>query len=497
MVRSDHDSYREDHRVMGQFVSCDMDSRGVATVTLQRPPANALNLVLMEELRSIAEDLASRSEVRVVVLRSAVSGYFMAGADLRMLDADWGGIVKVIRRFHEAGNAWERIPVPTIALIDGLALGAGCELALVCDFRIATDRSEIGCPEVKIGLIASGGGTQRLTRLVGKGPALEMLLTGRAVGAEKAEKIGLVTRMVTPDEADRVVDDLASELARLPTLALQETKRCVREGGDLALPSGLILEERANTFLATTADAREGARAFLEKRLPVFSVAVADHPVKEDIATSSATGVDDPSLIIHALAIRGVGHLPALAASTGLSEAEVMAGLAELTGSGAVKERTGRVGGFTLTEAGRARHVDLLVVFTGAPSCAGALDRAYEGFIPLNIEFKSLCTRWQLREAGGITVPNDHADETYDAETITAVEALHASIVHLLAPLSGQVEHFVLYAQRLAGALNRLRDGDISALVTPMVDSYHDVWMELHQDLLLSGRRERGEHDGY
>ena len=224
----------------------------------------------MAGLRAIAEELSMDASVRVVVLSSDVPRFFAAGADISMLDAGWEGMLSTIRAFHDVGNAWERIPVPTIAAINGVAAGGGCELALTCDFRIMTDEGTIGCPEVKLGLIASGGGTQRLPRLIGRGPALDLLLRGRLVSAAEALRLGLVTEVCAASELMERAIALARELASLPPLALRETKRCVVAGLDGALAGGLALEERANLALATTEDAREGVNAFVQKRPPVF-----------------------------------------------------------------------------------------------------------------------------------------------------------------------------------------------------------------------------------
>jgi enoyl-CoA hydratase len=206
-----------------------------------------------------------------VLLKSAVPGIFMAGADLGMMNGSWESMLHTIRAFHQAGNAWERIPCPTIAVIGGHAAGGGCELALACDFRLmATGRPTIGLPEVKLGLLASGGGTQRLARLAGRATALDLLLRGRMLEAEEARAAGLVHDAHPPDALDERAGELARELAALPPLAVAEIKRCVLEGLDVNFAAGLALEERGNLFLSTTDDAREGVRAFVERRPPKF-----------------------------------------------------------------------------------------------------------------------------------------------------------------------------------------------------------------------------------
>src|SRR5437879_10825691 len=236
-----------------------IDEAGIADVLLDRPPANAIDLVTLAELKQVAEALTADSTVRVVMLRSALERIFAGGFDLDMLGHAWGDLLHMIRTFHDLANTWVRIPAPTIAVISGHAAGGGCELALACDFRVmAKGRPTIGLPEVKLGLLPSGGGTTRLPRLIGRGAALDLLLRGRMIGADEAERIGLITFASDAHDLDQRARDLAAELAALPPLAVREIKR----GGDLGLdgplPAGLALEERGNVALADTADAREG-----------------------------------------------------------------------------------------------------------------------------------------------------------------------------------------------------------------------------------------------
>jgi enoyl-CoA hydratase/carnithine racemase len=248
-----------------------IDKAGVADVLLDRPPANAIDLLTLVELKEVAEALTTEGAVRVVMLRSALEPIFAAGFDLDMLGRGWGDMRHMIRMFHDVANTWVRIPAPTIAVINGHAAGGGCELALACDFRVmARGRATIGLPEVKLGLLPSGGGTTRLPRLVGRGAALDLLLRGRMIGADEAERIGLITFASDPQDLDQRARDLAAELAALPPLAVREIKRCVDLGLDGPLSGGLALEERGNVALADTADAREGVAAFTERRPPKF-----------------------------------------------------------------------------------------------------------------------------------------------------------------------------------------------------------------------------------
>jgi enoyl-CoA hydratase/carnithine racemase len=248
-----------------------IDESGVAEVVLNRPPANAIDQLTMAELKQVAEALSVDKTVRVVMLRSSLEAIFAAGFDLDFLGRGWDEMLPMIRAFHEAANAWVRIPSPTIAVIGGHAAGGGCELALACDFRImARGRATIGLPEVKLGLLPSGGGTTRLPRLIGRAAALDLLLRGRLIGADEAARIGLITLAAEPQDLDRVARGLATELAALPPLAVREIKRCVDLGLDGPLSAGLSLEERGNLALAETADAREGVAAFNEHRPPHF-----------------------------------------------------------------------------------------------------------------------------------------------------------------------------------------------------------------------------------
>jgi enoyl-CoA hydratase len=243
---------------------------GLARVTMDRPPANALNLELIDELALVAKAL-SDDETRVVLLRSALP-IFMAGADLvHMVDNGWDGLRNTIVRFQSAVNDWEAIPGATIAVINGHAAGGGCEMTLACDWRLmARGRPRIGLPEGPKGLLPAGGGTQRMVRLLGRGRATDMCIRGRLIDADEAERIGLVHEAVDADRLDPRAEELAAELLNLPQKTLRAIKRCILQGGDTDLLSGLKIEEEEMSALGETQDAREGVRAFVEKRAPVF-----------------------------------------------------------------------------------------------------------------------------------------------------------------------------------------------------------------------------------
>ncbi len=244
----------------------------LALVTLDRPKAlNALNAETLGELESVFHDLAADSAIRVVLLTGSGGRAFAAGADIRELAALAGEEGKafslrgqcVFRRIETLGK-------PVIACIQGFALGGGCELAMACTVRIAADDAKLGQPEVKLGVIAGYGGTQRLPRLVGRGAALKLLLSGATIDAREALRIGLVDEVVPTAELMLRAEALAAEIVANAPLAITETLNAVDEG--LSLPLELALLREASRFgeLCATADKAEGTAAFLEKRIPAW-----------------------------------------------------------------------------------------------------------------------------------------------------------------------------------------------------------------------------------
>ncbi|OGL10772.1 MAG: hypothetical protein A3I14_06220 [Candidatus Rokubacteria bacterium RIFCSPLOWO2_02_FULL_73_56] len=246
---------------------------GVATVTLDRPDVlNAMNEPMRRELTECFTRLAVDDAVRVVVLAGAGERAFSAGADIREFVQP-----PVPVRFREERKrvdfraVMDRCPQPMIAAIRGYALGGGLELALACDIRIAAEDAQLGLTEISLAIIPGGGGTQRLPRLVGRGKALEMILTGARIGAPEALRIGLVERVVPPGEVLAAAQELARALAARAPVALRYAKEAVVKGLELPLAEGLRLENDLATLLRTTEDRLEGARAFLEKREPRFT----------------------------------------------------------------------------------------------------------------------------------------------------------------------------------------------------------------------------------
>jgi enoyl-CoA hydratase len=248
------------------------DSAGVAHVVLDRGPVNALDGEFIGALGSVATALAAEPALRVVVVSSAVPGVFMAGADLGFIQANWHRIDEVAADLRAALGAWAALAVPTIGALSGHALGGGCELALTLDFRcMARGRARIGLPEATRGLLAAGGGTQRLARLVGVGRALDLALRGRVLGADEAERIGLVTTACDAQDLDATVRGLAEELAALAPRTVAATKAVIRAGIERPLEEALTMEIEAMVALTATDDAAEGVRSFLEGRPPRFT----------------------------------------------------------------------------------------------------------------------------------------------------------------------------------------------------------------------------------
>jgi len=243
---------------------------GVATLTLNRPDVhNAMNDTMRRELTSCFTALAEDDEVRVIVVTGAGERAFSAGADIReFVEPQVPVKFRDYRRRVDFRVVMDRCPQPIIAAINGWALGGGLELALACDLRIAATDAQLGLTEINLAIIPGGGGTQRLPRLVGRGKALEMILTGARIGAEEALRIGLVERVVERGQALPAAAALARALAAKAPVALRYAKEAVVKGLALPLADGLRLESDLSTLLRTTEDRVEGARAFLDKRAP-------------------------------------------------------------------------------------------------------------------------------------------------------------------------------------------------------------------------------------
>ena len=243
---------------------------GVATITLNRPEVhNAMNDLMRRELKRCFESVADADDVRVVVVTGAGAKAFSAGADIReFVEPQAPTRFRDARRRVDFRAAMDRCPQPIIAAIGGFAFGGGLELALACDMRIAAANATLGLTEVNLAIIPGGGGTQRLPRIVGRGKALEMILTGARIPADEAVRIGLVERVVPEGQALEAATELARTLAARAPVALRYAKEAVVKGLELPLADGLRLETDLSTLLRTTEDRVEGAKAFLEKRPP-------------------------------------------------------------------------------------------------------------------------------------------------------------------------------------------------------------------------------------
>jgi len=246
---------------------------GIVTITLNRPEVhNAMNERMRQELTRCFGDLATSDEARVVVVTGAGERAFSAGADIReFVEPQVPVRFRESRKRVDFRQAMDRCPQPIIGAIRGYALGGGLELALACDIRIAGEDAQLGLTEVNLAIIPGGGGTQRLPRLVGRGRALEMILTGARIDAREAWRIGLVERVVPAADVLAAARELARTLAEKAPVALRYAKEAVVKGLELPLADGLRLENDVATLLRTTEDRVEGAKAFLEKRKPRFT----------------------------------------------------------------------------------------------------------------------------------------------------------------------------------------------------------------------------------
>ena len=244
---------------------------GIAVFTVNRPDVrNALNTECWEEIGRFADHIAADEEVKLAVITGAGDKAFVAGADIaaireRTMVSVLGGVAQgVLRKL----SACEK---PVIAAVNGMAFGGGCELAMACDIRIASETAKFGLPELGLGIIPGAGGTQRLAKLIGLGRAKEMILTGRAVTAPEALQMGLVTQVVPPDDLMDAVMDTAKKIISKGPLAVRLAKKVVDASMSADEESGMLLELLSYAVAMASEDKAEGTAAFLEKRPPVFT----------------------------------------------------------------------------------------------------------------------------------------------------------------------------------------------------------------------------------
>jgi len=247
-------------------------SDGIATITLNRPEAlNAFSKEVAGEVLEALDDVKNDENVRVVVLTGAGEKAFSAGADIKSMI---GMNALKARELSLMGEklclALENLEKPVIAALNGYALGGGLEVAMSCDLRVASENAKMGQTEINIGLIPGWGGTQRLTRLIGRTKAKELVLTAKVIDAKTAEELGIVNMVVSADKFRETVRQFALELASKAPIAVRIAKAVINKGADISLESALALEREGFGVVGSTEDLQEGVKAFTEKREPVF-----------------------------------------------------------------------------------------------------------------------------------------------------------------------------------------------------------------------------------
>lgn len=244
---------------------------GIAWIRFNRPKKlNAMNAQVIAEIENAIVECEGNDEIKAVIMIGNEKA-FIAGADIEPIaGADVNSAFQLVELTTRMQERLADLPKPTIAAISGFALGGGLEVALCCDFRIAAENAVLGLPEITLGILPGGGGTQRLPRLVGPGPAAELLLLGARIKADRALSIGLVTEVVPVDQLEARAEDLAKRLAAIPGVAMKSCKTAMRAGLNCGLKEGLRIEEMAFCMLFGTVDQKEGMNAFLEKRKPKF-----------------------------------------------------------------------------------------------------------------------------------------------------------------------------------------------------------------------------------
>ncbi len=255
-----------------EYVIIERDGE-VGILTINRPKAlNALNREVLVDLRKAIEELRDDDTVKVIIITGAGEKSFVAGADIGTMQP-FG--VQEARDWARLGQSVlteiENLEKPVIAAVNGFALGGGCELALACDIRIASDQAKLGQPEVGLGILPGYGGTQRLPRLVGKGTAKRLIFTGEMIGAEEAREIGLVDMVVGADELMEAALKMARTIASKGQVAVRLAKIAINRGCDMDLASGIAYEAEVFAECFATEDQKEGMKAFLEKRKPRFT----------------------------------------------------------------------------------------------------------------------------------------------------------------------------------------------------------------------------------
>jgi len=245
---------------------------GILFLTIDRPKVlNALNAATVEEIYKVFADARDDNNVKAIIVTGGGEKAFVAGADINELAQKTPMTGKeTSERGQFIFSFIERFPKPVIAAINGFALGGGCELALACHIRIASEKAQIGLPEVTLGIIPGYGGTQRMARLLGKAKALELICTGDRVGAAEAERIGLVNKVVPADQLMSAAEEMARKIMSRGPLAIRAAIEAVMSGSEMPMQEGQFLEATLFGLLCASEDTKEGMNAFLEKRPPQF-----------------------------------------------------------------------------------------------------------------------------------------------------------------------------------------------------------------------------------
>lgn len=245
----------------------------IAVLTINRPKAlNALNAQAIAEIQEAIAQVAAKPDARALIVTGGGEKAFVAGADIAEMAAyTTEQALAFATAGHKVGEALASLAVPTIAAVNGFALGGGCELAMACDFIYASEKAKFGLPEVTLAVIPGFGGTQRLTRLVGRARAKELIFTGDMIDAMKAKEYGIVLDVLPPEKLLAHCKEVAGRIAKRGPVAIAQAKRVIDQGADAMLSDANALERQAFAQLFATTDQREGMKAFLEKRAPVFT----------------------------------------------------------------------------------------------------------------------------------------------------------------------------------------------------------------------------------
>lgn len=254
-----------------QFVKCVIEDR-IALITIDHAPVNALDVQTLNELEEVVDEVVNDPNVKAAIITGGGQMAFVAGADINEFVKVTNAIEakRLIGLGHRVFSKISTSTTPFIAAINGVALGGGMELALACHMRIIGDRAKLGQPEINLGIIPGWGGTQRLTRIVGRAKAVELILTGDTITAQEALRLNIVNKVVPGGEVLKTAKDLAKKIAQKGSVAIHAAMDSIRLGLHMSVPDGLAFEANQVATLISTEDAREGISAFLEKRQPSF-----------------------------------------------------------------------------------------------------------------------------------------------------------------------------------------------------------------------------------